>query len=246
MPTSPASPGSRNPERTASFWRRRVSGTDVVVAFGVYFLLTLSGVAALEGLGHPLLSVTGVLLSLGLSVFAAYSGVGLALALGETAFKPASLELVRPSRGWLLIGAGTGLLAFVSFWVLALYVSSAGSLPPPQRGLLDAAGQGTAPQFALLVVLGGLLAPFGEELLFRGMLYTFLRRWGPVLALAVSSLIFGLLHGADLVFLIHAALMGTLLALLYERSGSLWPGVMAHGLHNSLLFGLVRLLNWPA
>jgi uncharacterized protein len=79
-------------------------------------------------------------------------------------------------------------------------------------------------------------------LLFRGMLYTFLRRWGPVVAVAVSSLLFGLLHGADLVFLVHAALMGVLLALLYESSGSLWPGVVAHSLHNALLFGLVRLL----
>ncbi len=83
-------------------------------------------------------------------------------------------------------------MAFVSFWVLALYVHATGSLPPLQRIFLEAARQGTALQVTLLVVLGGLLAPFGEDLLFRGMLYTFLRRWGSVLAVAVSSLLLGL------------------------------------------------------
>ena len=242
MSTSPDPSGVRKPGRASLAWRGRVSGTDVIIAFGLYFSLAFVGAAVLGGLGYPLLSVAGVPLSLAVGAFAAYSGVGLAVVLDGTPSTWASIGLRRPSRRWLLIGAGVGLLAFVSYWILALYVRAAGSLPPVQRGFLDAADQGTAPQFALLVVLGGLLAPIGEELLFRGMLYTFLRRWGPVVAVVVSSLPFGLLHGADLVFLIHAALMGVLLALLYEMGGSLWPGVVAHSLHNALLFGLMRLL----
>ena len=74
------------------------------------------------------------------------------------------------------------------------------------------------------------------------MLYTWLRRWGWVLAILVSSVVFGVLHGLTPVFLLHATAMGALLALLYEKSGSLWPGVLAHGLHNALLLVLARVL----
>ncbi len=45
----------------------------MAVAFGIYSLLAFVGAAALEDLGYPLLSVTGMLLSLAASVLAAYS-----------------------------------------------------------------------------------------------------------------------------------------------------------------------------
>ena len=70
------------------------------------------------------------------------------------------------------------------------------------------------------------LGPLGEELFFRGVIYTYCRRWG-VAAVAVSSLLFGLVHGLD-VTLVSASFFGVILALLYERSGSLWPLVASH------------------
>lgn len=97
----------------------------------------------------------------------------------------------------------------------------------------------------LSIVLASLLVPFGEELLFRGVFYTWLRRWGLVVAVVVSALVFGLFHvinGFNLALLISTIVIGVLTALLYERSGSLWPGMMAHGLNNLLIFVTIRLL----
>ncbi len=137
---------------------------------------------------------------------------------------------------------GTGLLALFSYWILVSYIRNASVAPPPQQALLDASERGTPTQFVLLLILGGLLGPFGEEILFRGVLYTWLKRWGLVLAVLTSPALFGVLHGLTLVFLFHAAVMGALLALLYEKSGSLWPGILAHGLHNAPIFVLARTL----
>ena len=215
----------------------------VVTLLGYFLLVSIGGgvIAELAGLGRTPGSVNGILLYLGLSVFAAPASVGLALVLQQTAATPTSIGLVRPSGRWLLAGAGTGLLGLVGFWVLAWSAQNAGAVPQLQRAFLDAS-QGTPAQFGLLLMLGGLLGPFGEEVLFRGVLYTWLRRWGWVLAILVSSVVFGVLHGLTPVFLLHATAMGALLALLYEKSGSLWPGVLAHGLHNALLLVLARVL----
>jgi membrane protease YdiL (CAAX protease family) len=74
--------------------------------------------------------------------------------------------------------------------------------------------------------------PFVEELLFRGLFYRWLReRWGVAAAVAVSALSFSALHGIPQ--LIPAlALFGAVLALVYEKSGSLWPAIVVHALFN--------------
>lgn len=59
--------------------------------------------------------------------------------------------------------------------------------------------------------------------------------------LAISSLLFGLVHGLDVGF-VSTSLFGLILALLYERSGSVWPSVAAHAAGNVLISVLVPLL----
>ncbi len=129
--------------------------------------------------------------------------------------------LGRVSRRWLLIGVGAGL----SGWLLnvgmsLLYQLATGDTSDPQQSMKDAAMSDTSAQFALLMLAGGLLVPFGEELLFRGVLFAWLRRWGLILAVAVSALVFAAFHGFNELMLSTAAL-GVLFALLYEKSGSL-------------------------
>jgi membrane protease YdiL (CAAX protease family) len=119
------------------------------------------------------------------------------------------------------------------FWIT-------GDSTNPQAGLANAA-QGTLVQFALTLVVAGLAVPFGEELLFRGVFYTWLRRWGMVVAMSGSSLIFGFNHGINVVFP-ATVVLGLLLAFAYERSGSIWPGVAGHALYNLLVFSAARLL----
>jgi len=85
---------------------------------------------------------------------------------------------------------------------------------------------------ALAVVTVTLIAPAAEETFFRGFLYGWLRgRVPPWSAVALSALVFGLAHLQPVV-LIPLFLLGCMLAVVYERSGSLLPGIALHGLFN--------------
>jgi hypothetical protein len=78
-----------------------------------------------------------------------------------------------------------------------------------------------------------LIAPVLEELLFRGVLYGTLRlRLGPRPATAVSAGVFALAHGYGVIGFASVAMSGVLWAVAYERTRSLWPGILAHALNN--------------
>lgn len=87
----------------------------------------------------------------------------------------------------------------------------------------------------LMLVVVGVVAPFAEEVAFRGVLFAWLRdRFGVAIGVIASSLFFSLLHG--LPQLIPALfVVGAVLAILYHRSGSLWTAIIAHGLFNALM-----------
>ena len=94
----------------------------------------------------------------------------------------------------------------------------------------------------LMLFLAGFAAPFGEELLFRGVLYTMFReRWAIWISVIVSSFLFGLIHGNVAVGL-TGFLLGIIAALVYEYSKSLWTAIVVHSINNSLKIGLLYLL----
>lgn len=87
-----------------------------------------------------------------------------------------------------------------------------------------------------LVVLGGILAPVAEELYFRGVLYGWMRqRWSPTVGMLASAAIFASIHLQPQV-MPEIFLVGVILAWLYERSGSLFPGILLHMAMNILAF----------
>jgi membrane protease YdiL (CAAX protease family) len=84
------------------------------------------------------------------------------------------------------------------------------------------------------ILVGVVFAPFVEELFFRGFLFQgFRQKYGWVGGAFLSSIIFGLAH-LDLVALIPTAILGFLLAYMYHRSNSVWPGIILHVLINAL------------
>lgn len=88
---------------------------------------------------------------------------------------------------------------------------------------------------ALMMITGLVLTPMIEELLFRGVLYQALRRrMSPGSAALLSALVFALMHG-QLILLIPFTIMGMILALIYERSGSLWPTILVHACNNGII-----------
>lgn len=85
------------------------------------------------------------------------------------------------------------------------------------------------------IVLAISLGPgLGEELLFRGYIQTrLLERHAPVLAIFVTSLLFGVMHMDPLQSTL-TVFMGGYLGFLAYRFESLWPAVGAHALNNGV------------
>lgn len=71
-----------------------------------------------------------------------------------------------------------------------------------------------------------------EELLFRGyILRAFEKSWGPIVAVLISGLIFGMFH-IQLGNILPLATLGVILALMTWLSGTIWPAVVAHFINN--------------
>lgn len=95
-----------------------------------------------------------------------------------------------------------------------------------------------------LTVMGALagsvlIAPLCEEVFFRGFLFGgLLRGMRPVVAVALSALLFALAHGLIGSFA-PLLLIGVVLAVVRWRTGSLWPGMAIHICNNALATILV-------
>jgi CAAX protease family protein len=86
------------------------------------------------------------------------------------------------------------------------------------------------------IVLIAILAPICEEVCFRGMLFGGLREKLPMIAAAlVSAVIFGALHAPEGPSAVPPLVVfGFILALLYEKTGTIVPGILLHALNNSV------------
>jgi membrane protease YdiL (CAAX protease family) len=87
-------------------------------------------------------------------------------------------------------------------------------------------------EILLLVVLVAVIVPIGEEIFFRGLTYGALRRMvaRPV-AVVLSALFFAAVHLVP-VEILPILILGVILAYLYDYTGSLIPGMIAHGVNN--------------
>lgn len=144
---------------------------------------------------------------------------------------------------WIGIVTVVTLIAIPLTGLLTILVLMALDLPleNPQLDFLIPEGL-TWPGAAGMLLLGGVAAPFAEELLFRGVLYPLLRdRWGLWPAVLTSSLVFAMVHG-DVAVGVSAFVLGIVLALVFEYSRSLWSAVLVHVLNNGLKILLLYVL----
>jgi len=90
-----------------------------------------------------------------------------------------------------------------------------------------------------------LLAGIGEEMLFRGVIQEALTSWlNPVIALALASLLFGLMHPITPFYIVLAAGMGAFLGWIFIVTGNLLPVIITHGLYDFLALAyLTRTLS---
>jgi membrane protease YdiL (CAAX protease family) len=93
-------------------------------------------------------------------------------------------------------------------------------------------------QIALFFFVGGILGPTAEEVVFRGILYGFFRRWGVGLAVLLSTLLFVLAHRVSHGIFVPQVVGGIVFAVAYEVQGSLLTPITIHILGNMAIFSL--------
>ena len=87
---------------------------------------------------------------------------------------------------------------------------------------------------AWFILVGGVFAPIVEEIFFRGFLFQgFRQRYGWIAGIVISSVIFAAAH-FDLVAFIPTFMLGAVLAYIYHRSNSVWPGIILHVINNAV------------
>ncbi|MDP1580798.1 MAG: CPBP family intramembrane metalloprotease [Candidatus Didemnitutus sp.] len=105
--------------------------------------------------------------------------------------------------------------------------------PDAPQDLIEVFGNVQSPLvLAAMLIVACVIAPLNEELLFRGVIFRFCRqRFGRGIALVVSGVLFGALHG-NLAGFVPLAVFGAALAIAYEQSGDLRVSIVAHALFN--------------
>jgi uncharacterized protein len=201
-------------------------------AIAVVTILSIAGVG--EDDDSPVVTVIATLIQ---GIF--FVGVAVVLARSIAPPRPWHFGL---RRGPLWRTLGWAALGMLAFYVLtAAYAAIVD--PQAEQDVTESLGAGDG---TLGLIAAGtmviVVAPFVEELFFRGFFYRALRtRYPIVLAALVDGLVFGLIHfgfdGADgLLILPPLAFLGVIFCLVYEKTKSLWPVVGMHAFNNTVAF----------
>jgi len=215
-------------------WSRDVRGLSATGMFGVLLATFVIGLAlgvlfrlTLRGLGIALLPPhvdVGDELARTLSIGTAIVGLRYWTRQTWRSLVPLSTWHVRFYLPLLVSAMGLALLtAALRTGVLAVVSES-----HPVRG-----GLRTSASVVLFSTL--ILAPFTEELLMRGaVLGGLLRRYSSRKAILISALAFAVLHLSPYQFL-QSLVLGLISGWVRVKTGSLWPGIVAHAACNAFL-----------
>lgn len=141
-------------------------------------------------------------------------------------------------QGRALLGWSLGsffvitLCTFASMWLWQAWTKDLLGPPRPQDSIraLRENPNALVPTFFNAAIV----APFAEEILFRGFLYPTLKRYSqPLVALVVTAAIFAAIH-LHLPALFPLFILSCLLTAAYELSGSLWVPILVHAGFNAV------------
>jgi membrane protease YdiL (CAAX protease family) len=139
----------------------------------------------------------------------------------------------------ILAGIKKGLIWSASFGIAAvvlmglLYLAGINTLRLLYTPLPDSKAS-----MLIYLLIGGVIAPLAEEIFFRGILYGYLRRWGVIAAVTVSTLLFVLPHLTGGSLPVTQLVGGIVFALAYETEDNLMVPITIHCLGNLAIFSL--------
>jgi membrane protease YdiL (CAAX protease family) len=216
-----ATPAWPRPTPRSQTWPARYG----VIAFFVVFVID-------GGLGLLFHSVLNIHFSVGVAVLLTDATLLAALIPMASRRGVSARDLgiratvAMPSLG-LVVLALIVYVVFAAVWALAFI----GRSTEHSANLLSQVNHLGTLGTIIAVVAVGLSAPIVEEIFFRGLLYRSLRNRLPVVQAAlIAGMLFGLAHitGYPLITLPIKAVFGVIACLIYERTGSLVPGMALH------------------
>lgn len=146
-----------------------------------------------------------------------------------------------PAVGWIFLG----FVAFFSINLVITFISEYFSIQIPGYGIQEehlpifGADKFSLP-VAFLVLL--FIAPFVEEIVFRGFIYSKLRKnYSMIASILLSATIFAAIH-LEFQVIIPLFILGAIIAFIYEKTDSIWPAIIFHMINNSLAFGIELML----
>ena len=240
-PEPPAGPGEPDPARdpnrypfaTWSPWIA-IGGSVAALILGVMFALPIiwgAGGEDLDEMGWGVMAAVQLCTGLGFLVvpllFAKElpGGVNWRQAVGRLGFHRFR---AKTAAKWI----GIGFLAYIAFAILFAVVFGA-----PEQD--DIAGElGPVWTQILLIVF---LAPFAEEVCFRGMLFGgFRTRFNLPVAAIGAGAVFGALHYTTGISAVpQLIVLGAIFAVVYEKTESIWPPIIFHMINNA--YALIAL-----
>jgi hypothetical protein len=231
-----------------------VSGKRLLAALGLWLLaaLAVAGVTvlALRALASGSATDPNLLAPIIVAEVYALLVVALAIvlhprfreivALKRFAARDVALAVATCIAAYLVTGTMQAVVAPQS-WAAALEILQAVF---SDNGRLASAGPVVT---GLILVRACILAAIGEELLFRGVLYAWLRRRVSAgSTITITAAAFAIIHSFPPILPLAFAL-GVGFGWLRERCGSTVPLIIVHGLHNALMIALsYALTGWTA
>lgn len=212
-----------------SNWGARVAVLGVLLALGTGIFLGVPAILIDAPAGEADLS-TGASVAVQLATALGFLMVPMVIAARWGASTPREalrrlgVRRFRPLHALKWSAAAVG--AYLLF--AAVYTGIFGA--PEQEDIAESFGP-VAVQILLIVIA----ASVSEEVCFRGMLFGGLRERFPRYAAAfLSAAIFGALHALTGISAVPPLIaFGFVMALLYEKTGSIVPGIVLHMLNNS-------------
>lgn len=218
-------------------WGPLLVGAGVAIA-AITLLLGTIPIAVAD----PELDSTAAIDLAQLVVALALGGTALGFALSDSGGRlgEALRRLGLDHFAWRAMGLAVG--AWFLYLVFAAVLNPL--LQPDQEDVTRELGAGD--ESAIATVIAGFLiivaAPISEEVFFRGFMFAGFRRAMPMIVAALLSAVFwGALHlsAGNIGVAVQLSVFGVILAVLYERTGTLWAPILAHTINNSIAFTLL-------
>lgn len=161
--------------------------------------------------------------------------------------KRPTLELLGLQRALRWVDIGLALSGVVLYFLVVYVVTLITSELFPQIDQNQVQETGISMPFGfertLVFILFVIAGPIVEEVLFRGYLQGALRKNGVpvVLTIAIVSIAFGAAHGQWNVG-INVAVLGVMMSIAREITGTIWPGVLMHMIKNGIAFYVLYVI----